>query len=217
MDDIRAHIGMSEPVSPAQAIYDSGYGSLTNVVFQREFSLGIAAEMSANNVIDIVVGKLSVGSRHDSCRDSMVVVSDASGPFEIGPDVVPLDSIKVVNLNKVVRVWNERFGDKLMDRDIPLQRGGSQVDINVSTFVGEEFHFLAKMPLDSVSFGAADAIETSHPPHVADFVKCSVLGDGNGSPFFSEYRVHQGNLSLEMPASFNMAYAAIQDGDVRCL
>jgi hypothetical protein len=202
----------------AHAIYDAGYGALDHTVFFGETALGLSGSGLCSDGGDIGICQFAIAERHDAGVHGMVMVIDSADPFEVSDGVIRLDSIDVVDLGKVIRVRDECLCNEAMNRDVPKERCVSQVDGWVTTRVGfspQLPSFEISRPCNALSIpdhGLPNSWQATNASDVADLVQMSEFGDVNRAPFFSNHA----SLSLELLASFSMAYVANQDGDVTC-
>jgi hypothetical protein len=206
----------------SHAIYDSGNGALDHAVFHGEVSLGVSSVIPPDDISNIIVGEFSICHGHDPGIYSMIMVSDAADPFEIGPDVVGFDRVDMVHLGKTIGVWDECPCHQAVDYDVSEDGRVAKIDLRIATTVRLAPHlpslevsgpFHAQSNSDHFLVGS---IQRTYSASVAHLIEVGELSNRNWTPFLGEYGDHNTNLPCEVLASFNMAYAAIQDGDVGC-
>ncbi len=124
-------------------------------------------------------------------------------PFKIGPDVIRLDAIDVIDLRKVVRIGDKLQSYKSMDtNEFSITRIAGEPNFEVAPITHVGFHNSRRICGRYAGLANDSAPETSDSPKTANFVQLTELGDGDTPPFFDEHNMGPFARSAHIIASF---------------
>lgn len=127
--------------------------------------------------------------------DSMPHVFVFSDPFKIADSIVEFIGVNVIDLRSVQGVGNECHRHQSMHQKSGSLRasthGNSQVLLSTSGITGLPRSDNLRLASEDSSVSInGNAVNASDVTSIADFVKFSISGDRNRSPFFCESDIH---------------------------
>lgn len=111
-------------------------------------------------------------------------------PLKIGDNVVPFVAVDVVDHGKVGWIGEKRERDKAMDEEGFSARLMPQADVEVAQRVGTRSQNFTINLAGPIVWPSAKTVKASYAAEVGDFVKASVFGNRNRSPFFNNSAIH---------------------------
>lgn len=154
--------------------------------------VGSACGVQTNDLSNVVIGEFPNEPLTDQPSfHTMGVVAEAVSPFEVGNNVVRFAPVDVVDLRKVLGIWNESGTDKTVNHDVFVLGGVPQVDVRVTFRVdGRTEHSSSEVAVPLNSLAAADhglpiSRKATNSANIADLIKSEKVWKFNRLPSFA--------------------------------
>lgn len=144
----------------------------------------------------ITIGKNTLASGFYAPLNSMRVITEGGSPLKVGPDIVALIGVEVIDLGKAVWIRNEGESHHPVDDAASFVRGCAQQDVEIPPRPQGQIENSSLALLLAAPSISDQAVKASNPSETADFVEGTELGESDWSPFFGLRGIHEaGRLS----------------------